>query len=135
VRSSQCEPVGDRPEVARLLGLEAPVPVGLPQQPVLVVGAGDESGFADGARGDHRPGLMIGGVEATVETDRIHQTRLGGTLHQVGGVGGVEGQRLLAHDVLAGVEGDTDLVGVGVVGLATWMTSMPGSAARASALS
>ncbi len=55
-------------------------------------------------------------IEADVEADGVHLAACLGTGEQVGCLGGVERQRLLADDVLPGVEDGPDLFGVEVIG-------------------
>ena len=104
----QVEPVrpdvADRPERAALVGLEPPVPVGLEQQPVLEVVAGDEPDVAEVAGGDELADVLVERVEADVEVDRVDEPARRGELDQLGGLGRGHRQRLLADDVPAGGE-------------------------------
>ena len=118
--SAEVEPVradvGHRPEPSRFLGLETPVPVGVAQQPVLVIGAGDEARLTDITIGHHRHCLVIGWIEPNVEADRVHQPGIGGTSHEIGCVLRGDRERFLTDNVFAGGKGCACLFGVGVIG-------------------
>ena len=94
--------VGDRPQRAALLRLEAPVPVGRIEQPVLEVAAVDVPDLAQRARRHERPRLVRDRVEAEVEVRAVHEPALRRELEQLGRLRRGRRQRLLADDVLAG---------------------------------
>ena len=108
--------VADRAQGAAALRLEPPVPVAVEEQPVLEVAPGDEPDVAEAAAADELVGVLVERVVADVEVGRVDQAGLGGPGDQRGRLAGGHGQRLLAHDVLAGVEDRQGLAGVQVVG-------------------
>ena len=65
---------------------------------------------------DQRLSLVAQRIEADVEADGVHLAAGLGPGEQIGGLGGVERQRLLADDVLPGIEDRMGLFGVEVVG-------------------
>ncbi len=97
-------------------GVDAPVVVLRAGQPVLQVGAVQQPHRAGRAVGDPGPGLPHRGVEAVDERDGGHHARGGGQRGELGGVGRVGGQRLLADHVHPGGEGCPHEAGVGGVG-------------------
>ena len=108
--------VADGPERPATLGLEAPVPVGLEQQPVLEVASGDQPHVADLARGDDLVGVLVERVVADVEVRGVDQPGLGGEGDQLARLGRRHRQRLLADDVATGGEDGLRLREVEVVG-------------------
>ena len=74
VRSSQCEPMSPTARsVAAAIRLEAPVPIGVVQQPVLEVAAGDQADVAEPAAADELGQVLVERVEADVEVDRVDE--------------------------------------------------------------
>ena len=109
--------VADRPQRAAALGLEPPVPVGVEQQPVLEVAAGDEPDVAEPAVGDELADVLVERVEADVEVDRVDEAAPRGQPRRARAtLGRGHRQRLLADDVLAGGEDRLRLREVEVVG-------------------
>ena len=64
---------------------------------------------------DEGGGVLVVGVVAQVEAHRVDDAGVGGQGDELGGLGGVDAERLLAHDVLAGGDGRRGLFGVDVV--------------------
>ena len=142
--------VAHRPERAAVLRLDAPVPVGVVEQPVLRVGALRDENLSELAGLAHRAHLLHHRVEAQVVAGGMAHLLRRGPGGQRGGVRARRRQRFLAHDVLARVDrlgrhgemprvGRADVDGVdrrigedrAVVGLAR---STPKAAANSSAL-
>ena len=97
--------VGDRAQRAALLRLEAPVPVGRIEQPVLQVAAVDVPDVAQRADAHERPRLVDHRVEAKVEVRAVDEPAPLGELEQLGRLRRGRRERLLANDVLAGRQG------------------------------
>ena len=98
------------------LRLEAPVPVGVVEEPVLEVVAGDEPDLAEVAVGDGLAHVLVERVEPDVEVDRVDEAaRARASLDEPGRLRGGHRQRLLADDVLAGGEDRRRLRDVEVV--------------------
>ena len=108
--------VGDGPQGALPAGVEAPVPVSVEEQPVLQVLAADQAGLTDLAGPHEGRGVLVVRVEAGVEAHGVDDPGGGGQGDQLGGLGGVDAERLLADDVLAGGNRRPGLGGVDVVG-------------------
>ena len=71
--------VADRAQLAAEPRVDAPVPVGVQQQPVLEVVAGDEADVAELAGHDHAVQVLAQRVEAQVVVHRVDPpARLGG---------------------------------------------------------
>ena len=86
-RSIQCEPMSpDRPQRAALLRDQAPVPVGVLEQPVLEVAAGDQPHLAQAAVAHELRRVLVDGVEADVEVDRGDAVRGRGQRDQLRGL-------------------------------------------------
>ncbi len=96
-------------------GIEAPVPVGVEEQPVLEVLAGDQSGLTDLAGLDEGSGVLVVRVEPGVEAHRVDDAGVCREADQLGGLGAVDAERFLADHVLAGVDRRPRLGGVDVV--------------------
>src|SRR5262245_59376235 len=99
-------------------GIDAPVVVVLGGEPVLQVATVDQADGADGTRGDARPRLAHQRIEAVCEGDDGHDPGGVGGPDQVGRLVAVDGQGLLADDVLAGGQGRLGERRVQVVGRA-----------------
>ena len=111
--------VADRPQRAALLALEAPVPVGIEQQPVLEVAPADQPHVAQPAVTRSNPReVLVERVEADVEVDRALTQRraVGREATSSADSRRRHRQRLLAHDVPAGGEDLPDLRVVQLVG-------------------
>ena len=99
-----------RPDVAdgtqrpALVGLEAPVPIGVMEEPVLEVVAGHEPDVAELSVGHHLAHVLVERVEADVEVDCVDEAARPRLVDEAGGFIGGQGERLLADDVLAGGE-------------------------------
>ena len=107
--------VGHRPQRALAFGVESPVPVGLEQQPVLQVVPADQPRCADRPGGHLGGGVLVLGVVAQVEADGVDDAGGLRPFHQVGRLGGVDAERLLADHGQAGVDDGAGLGGVDVV--------------------
>ena len=107
--------VADRAQRPAAIRLQPPVPVGLEQQPILVVAAGDEPDVSKLSRSDELVDVLVERVEADVEVDGVHLPAARRTLDQVGGLLGGHGQWLLAHHVPIRVEDASHLRVVEVV--------------------
>jgi hypothetical protein len=94
--------VGEGPRRTGQRRVDAPVVVVLGGQPVLQVAAVDQAQRPDPAGGHPGPGLAHERVEAVDERHGGHDAGGLGRGLQLAGGGAVDGQRLLAHDVLAG---------------------------------
>jgi hypothetical protein len=64
--------VADGPEHPALGGIEPPVPVGVEQEPVLEVVAGDQADLAQLAVGHESGEVLVQGIEADVEVTADH---------------------------------------------------------------
>ena len=93
-----------------------------------MIRTGDESWLPDLAGGDHGHGLMVGRVEADVETNRVHQSGGVCSRHEEDHRASL---RLIREVWDPGVSASTS----GWFGLAMWITSMSGADAIASTLS
>lgn len=102
----QVEPVGadvaHRPRRPAGRGLQAPVPVGVAGQPVLMVVPGDQPDVAQGPAGDHAPGLLVQRREAEVVADGRDSAAAARQRGQLARFGRGHRQGLLADDVAAG---------------------------------
>ena len=97
--------VGHRPQLAALGREDAPVVVGVEEQPVLHVAAGHVVDLAELAAAHPLAGLDRERVEADVVVDARGLPRvLAGEGHELGRLLRGHGQRLLAQHVLAGLE-------------------------------
>jgi hypothetical protein len=109
----QVQPVGpdvaDGAERAALGRVQAPVPVGVQQEPVLEVVPGDHPDLAQLALAEQLGRVLVEGVEADVEVDGVDHPRVRGQALQLGGLGRRGRQRLLADDVPAGDQDPRDL--------------------------
>ena len=99
-----------RPDIAhrsqRTIGLriDAPIPIGVIQQPILRVGSLRNQDFAQIAGLDHAADLLDHGIVAEVVLDAIGNAFLGRQVHQLARLAGSQSERLLAQHVLAGRE-------------------------------
>ena len=117
IRSSQCEPMSPTARSAPpRSGLEPPVPIGVVEQPVLEVAAGDQPDLAKGTARDELVGVLVERVVADVEVRRVHEPGVGCSDDKTGGVLRRHRQGLLADDVLAGTQDGERLLDVDVVG-------------------
>ena len=107
--------VADRAQRPAAIRLQPPVPVGLEQQPILVVAASDEPDVSKLSRRDELVGVLVERVEADVEVDGVHLPAARCTLDEVGGLLGGHGQWLLAYHVAIRVEDESHLRVVEVV--------------------
>ena len=96
--------VTDRAEGAALAGLQPPVPVGVVEEPVLEIVAGDEPDLAQVAGGDPLTDVLVERVEPDVEVDGVDQPARGRLPDEPSRLGGGQGEGLLADDVLASAE-------------------------------
>jgi len=111
--------VAHRPQLAALGGEQAPVVVGLMQQPVLEEVALDVDDLAEVAARDHGAHLQDGGEEAAHVVDREHRALFAALLDRgddAGGFGRGHAQGFFTDDVLALGEGVEALLNVGLVG-------------------
>ena len=108
--------VGDGPQAPLTGGIEAPVPVGVEQQPVLVVAPGDEPRLADRAGADQRSGVLVLRVVAQVEADGMDDAGVLGQGEQLRRLPRPDAERLLTHDVPAGSDHLAHVRAVQVVG-------------------
>ena len=108
--------VADRAQAAAHRRVEPPVPVGVQEQPVLQVAAADQVDVAQRPGAHPGRGLLDLRVEADVEVHGVHEPGALGERHELGGLARVHAERLLADDVLAGLQHRLDLRVVEVVG-------------------
>ena len=108
--------VADHAQIATEFGFEAPAPVGVIEQPVLQIAAGDEPHRPEVAGADDRPRMQVLGIEPLVEVDRVDEPAGVREIEQLARLRARHGERLLAHDVLAGGERGPDLLVMQVVG-------------------
>ena len=93
--------VADGPQRAALVRIEAPVPVGVEEQPILEVVAGHEADIAKLAGRDQLPDVLVERIEPDVEVDGVDQPAGFGERYEDGRFGGGHRQRLLADHVTA----------------------------------
>ena len=86
------------------LGIQAPVPIGVVEQPVLGIGALHHQDLAQVAILPHAAHVLHHGVEAQVVEGTIAAPGLAGQLYQLARLLHRDRQRLLANHVLAGLE-------------------------------
>jgi hypothetical protein len=86
------------------LGVEPPVPVVVPEQPILQVRAVDEVDRPERARREERASVLDEREVAIGEADTRHQVRDPGSGGEILRLRQVERQRLLGQDVLPGFE-------------------------------
>ena len=108
--------VGNGAQATLTRGVEAPVPVGVEEQPVLVVAAGDEARLTDRARSDQGGGVLVLRVVADVEAHGVDDAGGLGEGDELGGLRRRHAEWLLAHHVAAGGEHGAHVLGVDVVG-------------------
>ena len=93
--------VGEGPGRPAGLGVDAPVVIVGPEQPVLQIPAVEKAQVAEAGVGAGA-GLANGRVVAVGEGDRRDQAGVARRVGEAGGAGGVERDRLFDDDVLAG---------------------------------
>ena len=91
--------VAHRPQRPAEARDEAPVPVGLEEQPVLEVVPAHQAHVAHAAVAHEVADMLVERVEADVEVHRVHATRSRGQVDQLARLVRGHGQRLLAHHV------------------------------------
>ena len=96
--------VGQAARAAVGLGVQAPIPIGVIEQPVLGICALHHQDFAQVARFAHTAHLLHQGIEAEIVKGAIAAAGLAGEGYQLGGLLHRSGQRLLANHVLAGLQ-------------------------------
>ena len=128
--------VGHGPQLAALLGQDAPVVVGVVEQPVLDVAAADGEDVAQRRRGGPcSRASQAERIEADVVVHAGGQPVLAGPASTSSADSrGVHGQRLLAQHVLAGLERPAGHLEVQALGVAMWTACTSGSARTSSKL-
>ena len=108
--------VADGAEGPAALGLEAPVPVGLEEEPILEVAAGHQADVADLATSHELVGVLVERVVADVEVHGVDEPAGFGRLDQLVRFDRGHAQGLFADDMLAGRERSLRLADVQVIG-------------------
>ena len=96
--------IGHGSRGAALLGVDAPVPVGVVEQPVLRIGALHDEDFAQVAVFAHAAHVLDHRVVAQIVAGAVAEVLDGGQLDQRGCLRARNGERLLAEHVFAGFE-------------------------------
>jgi hypothetical protein len=114
------DPVGpdvpERPQLAALGRVEAPVPVGVQEQPVLEIPAGDQADATQSASPDRAVQVLVEGIEADVVVDRADAVAGRREGHQLRGLLRSDRERFLADHMPPGREDRLDLRVMQVVG-------------------
>ena len=117
MRSTQWVPMSPNARsVPPCSGIEPPVPVGVQEQPVLEVAAGDQPDVAQLAVAHGAVEMLVERVEADVVVDGGDAVARGREPDQLRGLRGGHRERLLAHHVAAGGQDRLDLGVVELVG-------------------